>query len=179
MNRGRELVYRFFELPTIKQRDALRDMGMLGVVTENDDMRIHLHIIIDQREDALLADLWDNINDQDSAGYDKPNPYRTKEEPMSDKQTIAIDYDDTFSADPEMWILVIQTWKDYGYQVICVTARKPTFENRKELSDALPDDIPLLLAYDEPKRQFAEKQGFKVDIWVDDTPEAITQEIYK
>lgn len=89
--------------------------------------------------------------------------------------TIAIDFDDTYTADTLLWRLFIQTAQLAGHKVICVSARRDTFENRRELQDALPEGVPVLLSYDWPKRLFAEKEGFRPDIWIDDMPEAITE----
>lgn len=85
---------------------------------------------------------------------------------------ISIDYDDTFTADPDCWTEVIEVLKKYQHEVICVSARRNKLDNRQELSAALPK-IPILLSYDEPKRSFALKAGYDVDVWIDDSPSAI------
>jgi len=87
--------------------------------------------------------------------------------------TIAIDYDDTYTADTEAWTEVIRTLQDHKHVVICVSARRDDFNHRRELQNALPPGVELLLSYDEPKRQFAKRHGYDVDIWIDDKPEAI------
>jgi hypothetical protein len=87
--------------------------------------------------------------------------------------TIAIDFDDTFTADAEAWTAVIQTLRSFGHRVVCVSARRNTFEHRAELVNALPSGVTVLLSYDTPKRLYAKEQGVEVDIWIDDMPEAI------
>lgn len=87
--------------------------------------------------------------------------------------TIAIDYDDTFTADPPMWRRVIAIWQECGHRVICVSARRNTLDHRRELEAGLPEGVPILLSYDTPKRQYAKQHGYRPDIWVDDMPEAI------
>lgn len=87
--------------------------------------------------------------------------------------TISIDFDDTYTADPATWTNVIRTLQRSGHVVICTSARRNDFGNRQELERALPDGVCVLLSYDEPKRSYAKKNGYDVDIWIDDTPEAI------
>lgn len=38
--------------------------------------------------------------------------------------TIAIDFDDTFTADVNAWTAVIQTLQSFGHRVVCVSARR-------------------------------------------------------
>lgn len=87
--------------------------------------------------------------------------------------TIAIDFDDTFTADCEAWRMVIKVLQSRGHQVICVSARYDELGNRQELRQALPDGVPVLLSCNTPKRLFARQYGYEVDIWIDDMPEAI------
>jgi len=87
--------------------------------------------------------------------------------------TVAIDFDDTFTADVDTWSEVIRTLQRSGHVVVCVSARREMFSNRRELETSLPEGVAVFLSYDEPKRQFMEKQGYDVNIWIDDIPEAI------
>lgn len=87
--------------------------------------------------------------------------------------TVAIDYDDTFTADPEAWSCVIGELQRHGHRVVCVSARRNSFGHRQELQAALPQGVTVLLSYDMPKRAYAKSQCVDVDIWIDDMPEAI------
>lgn len=87
--------------------------------------------------------------------------------------TIAIDFDDTFTADVKMWSHVIQEFQRFGHTVVCVSARRDDISHRQELTRALPDGVQVLLSYDVPKRMYAKSKGVEVDIWIDDMPEAI------
>lgn len=86
---------------------------------------------------------------------------------------IAIDYDDTFTADPEAWSLVIATLQRRGHKVVCISARFEEPGNRSEIMTAMPQGVDVLLCYGWPKRAFAKANGVDVDIWIDDLPEAI------
>lgn len=89
--------------------------------------------------------------------------------------TVALDFDDTYTLDPDLWRQIIGAFKARGWTVLIVSARRPTLENRQEIARALPPhfNIPILLAYDEPKRIYTERMGFSVDVWIDDYPEGI------
>lgn len=86
---------------------------------------------------------------------------------------ISLDYDDTFTADPKFWRSFVKNAQKAGHKVICITARGFSESNKYELELALPD-IPIMFCDMKPKRIVAKNQGYDIDIWIDDTPEAIT-----
>lgn len=92
---------------------------------------------------------------------------------MPKQLTISIDYDDTFTAAPELFSLFIREAQKEGHRVICISARRDEIGHRQELMNALPHGVQVLLSYDTPKKQFARQNGIAVDIWIDDMPEAI------
>lgn len=83
---------------------------------------------------------------------------------------IAIDYDDTFTADPDLWHAFIQWATLRGHSVVCITARRKTLENQQELMRELPKGVDAHFSYDEPKADFAKRNGIAVDVWIDDSP---------
>lgn len=89
---------------------------------------------------------------------------------------IAIDFDETFTADCQLWCEFILNAQKRGHKVICVSARRNEFSHRRELTEALPEGVEVLLSYGTPKRMYAEAHGHQVDIWIDDLPEAIPTE---
>lgn len=90
---------------------------------------------------------------------------------------IAVDYDDTFTIDPAMWRRIIADMQASGHAVYCVSARRSTIESRVEVQSAMPDGVPVYLAYDMSKRAFMLALGIDIDVWIDDTPEAIPSEL--
>jgi len=90
--------------------------------------------------------------------------------------TVAIDFDDTFTSDVKTWSNVIEILIAAGHRVICVSARSEHEGNRRELESALPSGVPVLLSYHTQKSEFAQSQGYQVDIWIDDIPSAIPTE---
>lgn len=86
---------------------------------------------------------------------------------------VAIDFDDTFTADPVAWTKAIEVLQNFGHQVLCVSARRNTIEHREVLAEALPSGVRIYLSYDMPKREFMRKYKIEVNVWIDDMPEAI------
>jgi hypothetical protein len=85
--------------------------------------------------------------------------------------TIAIDYDGTFAADPEMFWPIITIMKAKGHQVVIVTGRSEDFGH--EIKQAVGNIVPIVFAGMQWKRKAAEAAGYKVNIWIDDNPEYI------
>lgn len=90
---------------------------------------------------------------------------------MAERLTIGLDYDRTFTADPELFRRFIADAQRCGHQVVCVTGRKvlPDFSREPRL----PDSVPVVLAGAEWKRHAAAKAGHHVHIWIDDMPEMV------
>lgn len=84
--------------------------------------------------------------------------------------TIAIDYDNTITADPEYWLRYIEHTIKSGHQPIIVSCRTDNRENREEIQGWLGELlVPVVLTSHRPKRYVAGG----VDVWIDDKPEAI------
>lgn len=90
---------------------------------------------------------------------------------------IALDFDDTLTADPELFRRLVDDALNFGHLVYIVTARRDTQENRDEISQYLAQyqypDIPAIYTGLTAKKLFMDRRGILVDIWVDDNPEAI------
>ncbi len=87
--------------------------------------------------------------------------------------TIGIDYDDTFTADPEYWRLVIAAGIMRGHRFVCVTCRDASQGNADELNSEIPPKVAILMTSKASKRWFAEQHGYRVDIWIDDQPRTV------
>ena len=85
--------------------------------------------------------------------------------------TIAIDFDDTLTADSELWRSFIENAKQLGHRVICITARRDTEDNRETVENWMTmHGIELLTWYTglQSKVDYAKRVGLKVDSWIDD-----------
>ncbi len=86
---------------------------------------------------------------------------------------IAIDYDNTYTADPETWNKVIKLFQDAGHTVICVTGRDGGAMG-DPVRASIGQLVPCVFAGPEWKKVAAKNQGYNVDVWCDDVPNMIT-----
>lgn len=84
--------------------------------------------------------------------------------------TFALDYDGTYTADPELWDSFISACKIRGHRVVVVTARRRTEEN---LEIVRGPDAAIYFTELAAKKWYMDKIGVKVDIWIDDDPSVI------
>lgn len=90
--------------------------------------------------------------------------------------TIAIDLDNTWTADPLLWRSFYNTATGpAGYAVIMVTARRDPIANDERLRYMLPLDMPIIYTAGDFKEKHALAAGYKVDIWIDDAPGMIQE----
>ena len=83
---------------------------------------------------------------------------------------IAIDYDGTYTADPELWDQFIELAKARGHGVVIVTCRRPTDENYQ---DCHHKNCLTVFTNLSSKVSYMEKLGINVDVWIDDDPACI------
>ena len=84
----------------------------------------------------------------------------------------ALDYDSTYTSDPELFDRFIADIRERGHRVFVVTARRDTPENRAEVV------VPGVLIYFTglaAKAWYMEHRGVPVDIWIDDDPRVIIE----
>lgn len=90
---------------------------------------------------------------------------------------ISIDYDSTYTRDPQLWNLFIRSAHTRGHVVYCVTARSAEYEGEVE---QVLDTIGQLIGSDHciftgglAKRPYCEANNINIHVWIDDMPEAI------
>lgn len=92
---------------------------------------------------------------------------------------IAIDFDETLTADAKLWDGFIGSCKQLGHSVICVTARRDTDENRETITEwmrmHLGYTIPVFYSNLGSKLHLMKERGLKPDIWIDDDPESLVR----
>lgn len=77
---------------------------------------------------------------------------------------LALDYDGTYSEDPDMWDVFIRVAKISGHEVVIVTMRH---------AEAEPVFLPPCMVYytgRKAKGPWCAARGLNVDIWIDDNP---------
>lgn len=82
---------------------------------------------------------------------------------------IAIDWDNTISADKDFFLQLIMKLKNVGYTPFVCSLRAPDKENIEEIRGILEEtDIAIYLTDGKPKREFMKKLDVKVHLWIDD-----------
>lgn len=86
---------------------------------------------------------------------------------------IALDFDETITADPDTFYKMICLFRDAGHEVKIVTARQD--DGRHVDIDAFIglDDIDVIYCEGQQKRSVCASLGWNPDIWIDDFPENI------
>lgn len=97
---------------------------------------------------------------------------------MNQPKTFSLDFDDTFTADPELWAAFVKLGLSRGHTFYCVTARRSTVENEDAINDLFEEhgiQMPIIFSNLGSKMDEVERRGIKIDIWLDDAPYAIVQ----
>lgn len=84
---------------------------------------------------------------------------------------IALDYDDTYTRDPEFWMQFIKNTQARGHWIAIVTWRKE--EEIKEIVEELNGICEVFATNRCAKQTFMYNKGIRADIWIDDNPSAI------
>ena len=83
---------------------------------------------------------------------------------------ISLDYDDTYTADEGMWKAFIENAQARGHEIIVVSFRED--HQMATVRNAFPN-LRVFGTNCIPKREFCDKNGIWVDIWIDDLPGTI------
>jgi hypothetical protein len=85
----------------------------------------------------------------------------------------AIDFDRTFSRDPELFRQFVALLRGRGHEAVLVTGRSDDGQWGADVRSAVGDLMPIVFAGTRWKRQAAIAAGHVVDVWIDDMPEYI------
>jgi len=86
---------------------------------------------------------------------------------------IAIDFDETLTADAALWRGFIELCIAGGHTLVCVTARRDTDANRDIIAEWMESHGMLMPVYFTglgSKVDYMQRRNCKVDIWIDDDP---------
>ena len=100
------------------------------------------------------------------------------------KLNFGIDFDDTITEDIDCFGQMFKTMQDSGHNIIVVTGRSKVGHWEKEVYDVLEylqqkynlNNIPVVFAGTEWKKQAAKNAGYSINIWVDNYPEYIAKQ---
>lgn len=88
------------------------------------------------------------------------------------KNLLAVDFDDTISARPALWVEVLETFRKFNFDVIVVTYRQPNCDP-EDLQFLVDKGFQVYYTGQKAKRPFLKELGIEPTVWVDDTPESV------
>lgn len=91
---------------------------------------------------------------------------------------LSLDYDGTYTRDPQAWNTFIQNMQREGHVVYCVTMRYPSGHEKDPTGrEAAPVERDLGHLVDaihftgrKAKKDFMFQRGICIDVWIDDQP---------
>lgn len=86
---------------------------------------------------------------------------------------IALDFDETFTADPSFWLDFIENADASGHEVCICTIREPVLDAHPWLTELRRRGIKVYCCDGAPKIEFMKFKNVQVDIWIDDKPKTI------
>lgn len=87
---------------------------------------------------------------------------------------IALDYDNTYTRDPEFWLDFVQKAHSCNHCVMCVTMRYP--HEVLNMDKRLLELVEVIPTGRKAKKKFMRLQGHQVDIWIDDNPDGLYED---
>lgn len=82
-----------------------------------------------------------------------------------------LDYDNTFTEDPGLWLQFIEMCKQRGHFVYITTARNS--DNIADIENTVPSHIEIIPSDGRLKQEAVNEVGITIDVWIDDMPELV------
>lgn len=92
---------------------------------------------------------------------------------MKKSLNLALDFDDTYTADPDMWRQFIKLAHKRGHQVYICTMRYDQGVEKDEVEAEINGLAPVIYCCRTFKEKVCAKLGIKINIWIDDFPAGI------
>ena len=83
---------------------------------------------------------------------------------------IALDFDDTYTADPMLWRSFITLCQVSGHEVSIVTLRDAELDTIAIDQEFHRRNVPIVYCDGRAKKEYTESLGLHFDIWIDDNP---------
>jgi hypothetical protein len=85
---------------------------------------------------------------------------------------IALDYDETYTLDPDFWDQFLRSAKAAGHDVFICTMRND--DEMLEVYALLNGKVTAIFNTSrKAKRPYMQSQGINIDVWIDDRPEFV------
>lgn len=81
---------------------------------------------------------------------------------------ISLDYDFTYTLDPDFWDEVVKIGRQRGHSFVCITNR----ERPPEVDEPIPN-MKIYCSPDIPKGLTSARYKLGIDVWIDDSPSTI------
>lgn len=88
------------------------------------------------------------------------------------KIRFSLDYDDTYTKDPDMWLEFIKLLRNKGHDVLVVTMRS---ERENDIDPRLLEAVRVIFTDGHQKLPYLQNCGIDIDIWIDDRPDYIVR----
>lgn len=115
------------------------------------------------------GNLCDVMRIEASRMFEKPHHQHTR------GMRISLDFDGTYTNDPEGFLNIAKYMRRRGHEVYLVTMRYPS-----ECKDLPPELISTVNAVHatsrQPKRTYMNNIGIKIDVWIDDEPRVMDED---
>ena len=101
-----------------------------------------------------------------------------KEEKREKNLCVALDYHNTYSADPKFWDTFIYMCWMRKWDVYCITHHTGEKQNEK-LMDSIGKILPadkIIFTMGKAKLDYVKSLGIEIDIWIDNNPIHIIQD---
>ncbi len=91
---------------------------------------------------------------------------------------IAIDYDETFTLDPDLWAVFVARAISRGHYVVCATMR---YESEGYAVERAFDGLGVSVYFTgrKAKKKYLNGIGIYPDVWIDDSPHFILADARK
>lgn len=89
------------------------------------------------------------------------------------KTTISLDYDNTYTRDPSLWLEFIKIAQSQGHKVVCVTLRHHHETMDADFDSRLRELVEVFPTGRKAKQKFMRTAGHNIDVWIDDCPDFI------
>lgn len=83
---------------------------------------------------------------------------------------IALDYDMTYTLDPEFWNEFISNAKLKNHEVICITMRYNIGAESEDVMNSIGKICSVFFSGRKAKREYINTMNIFPDIWIDDSP---------
>ncbi len=157
------------EIP-LRARTVLREAGVLFV---SDLVRMNPSDLLKKKNFGKITMAWLE-EDLELLGLRLGMTELVIAKPKPIPQKIALDYDQTYTTDPEMWDGFIAAARRRGHDIRIVTVRDERFDRTLPIIE-LEKSIEVIYTRGVAKRWFCERfcDDFQPDIWIDDRPQTI------